>query len=451
MGDVGFGLGRHAVLAVLAAVLVLLAAPPARAQAWTCTGSGAALCALQLSLGNCAAADQVCVGSDAFSSTGSSSGCVCLPSCTTSAGCGTGESCIPQLGGHCTSRFACNADRDCASDSRCTLGFCSRVSSCATNSDCPSALPDCVRGACAVLGPGQCTTDAQCNGDPCAGPQRCDPTSNRCVLTAPRPCVGMPGAQCVASGGEARCMIPACTSDAQCSTDPCAGTPQHCNARTGRCEPGDKPCSDGSSFCMRVTNTPGLAYCAPIRPNPLEGVTPAIERFDPDDFEIVWTTDPPGRGPGGRGYTLRAWLPASALREGGRPGNLRVVVASADRGLAVDGSLALPGKPAKWVRDAKSDVWRWKRESSSRAIDSVTLAPVAAQGGRVRVEVRGRAIAGVPAVDAEKSAYAAKVLIDWAGAKPHSSETTAAIDTCRAQSDGRRSIVVCAGRAVPAR
>jgi hypothetical protein len=439
-------------LAMLAAVLGLMAPPPARAQAWTCTGPGAALCALQLSLGNCPAADQVCVGSDALSSTGSSTGCVCLPSCTTSAGCGSGEACILQLGGHCTSRFACNADRDCPTDARCTLGACSKVSSCAISADCPSALPDCVRGACTLLtGPDRCTSNAECGGDPCAGPRACDLATNRCALTAPRPCDGMPGAQCVASGGRATCMIPACTSDTQCSTDPCAGTPQRCNARTGRCEPGDRPCTDGSSFCMRVANAPGLAYCAPIRADPLDGITPAIERFDPDDFEIVWTTDPPVRGLGGHGYTLRAWLPAAALREGGRPGNLRVVVAAADRGLLVDGSLAPPGKAAKWVRDAKGDVWRWKRESSSSPIDSVTLAPVAAQGGRVRVEVRGRTIAGAPAVDAAKPAHAAKLLIDWAGAKPYSSETSVAIDACRAQGEGRRSTVVCAGRPAPAK
>ncbi len=304
-------------------------------QAWTCTGLGAAACAIQLSLQSpaCPQDNQVCVGSaDAFSSTGASNGCVCLPACARSADCGAGEACIGALGGHCTGRFAGNADRDCPNDATCTLGYCSKGASCSNNVDCPSGTPDCVRGACVALAPGQCSTDAQCNADPCVAPQRCDTSAGRCVVTGPRPCAGISGAQCVATGGSAQCLIPACTSNAQCQTDPCAGTPQRCNVATGRCEPGDKPCQDGSSFCVRVTHSPGLAYGAPARPDPLGGVRPPVDRIDPGDLPIDWHIDPPGRGPGGRQYTWRMWLPAGMLANGARPTNLRLTVAGADCG-----------------------------------------------------------------------------------------------------------------------
>ena len=432
-----------AVLALIAAIGALASAPANAQGAWTCSGVQSALCATQLTLQGCTPANQVCDGSGAaLSNTGSSTGCVCLSPCTSSAACSTGQACIGELGGHCTNRFACNSDAGCPADAKCALGFCTKVDSCSTSSDCPRAAPDCVRGACTVLGPGACTADAQCGNDVCGAPERCDLTINRCVQTAPRPCAGMPGAQCVATAGAARCMIPACTSDAQCSTDPCDGAPQRCNVATGRCQPGEKPCA--GEFCQRIANAPGLAVCVPLREDPLGGARPQVDRFDPDDFEIIWTVDPPVRGPGGRGYVLRTWLPAAALRAGDRPANLRVTVAGADRGLLVDGSLAAPGKSAQWMRDTGSGMWRWKRGSAAGTIDSATLAP---QGGRVRVEVRGRAIAGAPAPDPAKAAYAARVSIDWAGAAPRTSETSALIDACKAQSDGRMSSVACAGRA----
>ena len=420
-------------------------------QAWTCTGLGAAACAIQLSLQSpaCPQDNQVCVGSaDAFSSTGASNGCVCLPACARSADCGAGEACIGALGGHCTGRFACNADRDCPNDATCTLGYCSKVASCSNNFDCPSGTPDCVRGACVALAPGQCSTDAQCNADPCVAPQRCDTSAGRCVVTGPRPCAGISGAQCVATGGSAQCLIPACTSNAQCQTDPCAGTPQRCNVATGRCEPGDKPCQDGSSFCVRVTHSPGLAYCAPARPDPLGGVRPPVDRIDPGDLPIDWHIDPPGRGPGGRQYTWRMWLPAGMLANGARPTNLRLTVAGADRGLVVDGMLAAPGKTAKWAREARSGAWRWKRESSAGLIDSASLAPVAAQGGRVRVDIRGRLIADSAVAGLSKGVHAGRLSIDWAGAKPVTTEVAVAFPEGTTRGAGDRAPYACTGRAV---
>ena len=102
--------GVSGVLAVVAGALALGFIHGAHAQSgWTCSGLQSALCATQLGFAGCAAGSQVCDGSaDTLSNTGSASGCVCLPACTGSASCGTGEACIPQLGNHCTSAFACN-------------------------------------------------------------------------------------------------------------------------------------------------------------------------------------------------------------------------------------------------------------------------------------------------------------------------------------------------------
>lgn len=239
-------------------------------------------------------------------------------------------------------------------------------------------------------------------------------------------------------------MIPACTSDAQCSTDPCAGALQRCNVGTGRCEPAEKPCA--GEFCQRVAGSPNLGVCVPVRDDPLGGAQPRIDRFDPDDFEIIWSIEPPVRGPGPRGYLLRAWLPGTALRDGERPANVHVSVAGADRGVLIDGALAAKGRSAQWTRDAATGVWRWKRATGGGSIESATMAP---QGGRVRLEVRGRALAGAAAPDPAKAAYAARVLVDWTGGAPRVSETSAVIDACKAERAGGRSLVVCAGRAPP--
>ncbi|MFO1322479.1 MAG: hypothetical protein U1F15_00275 [Burkholderiales bacterium] len=431
--------------AILFAIAVAAGAPAHAQGAWTCGGAASAWCAAQMLFTGCPAPNQVCDGSaNTFSNTGTSNGCVCLSPCTSSGACGTGEACIPELGNHCTSRFACNSDAGCPADAKCALGFCTKVTSCSNQNDCPRSAPDCVRGACTVLGPGQCTSNDQCNRDPCGNPQRCDLATNRCEATGPRPCAGMPGAQCVAAGNEARCMIPVCTSDAQCSTDPCAGAPQRCNVATGRCEQTEKPCQ--GEFCQRISGSPGLAVCVPVRPDPLAGAQIPVNRFDPDDFEIIWSIDPPARIPGGRGYLLRTTLPAAALRDGARPGNLRVSIATADRGAVADGSLAATGTTAKWAHDAATGIWRWKRTDAKGTIDSVTLAP---QGTRLRVELRGRMVAGAPPPDAARSALAARVAIDWTGAKPSVSETSAVIDDCKSQGDAARTTVVCAGRAPP--
>ncbi|HTQ02007.1 MAG TPA: hypothetical protein VMN56_21990 [Casimicrobiaceae bacterium] len=428
------------VLAVVAAALALGFVHGARAQSgWTCSGLQSAVCATQLGFSGCASGSQVCDGSaDALSNTGSATGCVCLTACTSSASCGTGEACIPQLGSHCTASFACNSDAGCPADAKCTLGRCAKVTSCSNNFDCTQSAPDCVQGKCTVVGPGQCSIDAQCGSDPCAGPQRCE--SNRCVATAARPCAGMPGAQCVASGGQAQCMIPACSSDAQCTNDPCVGPAQRCNVGTGRCEARDKPCQ--GELCQRVANSSDLAVCIPPRPE-IPGGRIDVSPFDPDGFEIIWTTDPPTPLPGGRAYLLRVNVPAGALRAGARPGNMHVTVGAADRGLLIDNALAAPGKEAKWTRDA-SGVWH----ASGGSIASASLAP---QGDRLRLEVRGRMIAAAPAPNVAKSALAAQVAVDWAGTKPSAAATTAVIDDCKSTREGARSNVVCTGRAPPKR
>jgi hypothetical protein len=435
----------HAVLMSIA-LLAALASGLAHAQgAWTCGGVQSAACATEQWARGCPPDRQVCDGSaDALSNTGAATGCVCLAPCTSSAACGTGEACMPQLGNHCTSRFACNVDDNCPADARCELGFCRKVDSCTTSAQCPRGLPDCVRGACTRLPAGSCTSDAQCNDNVCAGPQRCNVSTNRCESTgAPAPCIGMPGVQCVATGGQARCMIPVCTSDAQCAVDPCDGPPQRCNVATGRCVAADKPCA--GELCQRIANAPGLAVCVPVRDDPFGGLQGRVDRFDPGDFEIIWSIEPPVHGPGPRGYLLRVSLPAAALRAGDAPANVRVTVAGADRGFLVDGTLAAKGRTASWTRNAATGVWRWKREARDVAggIDSATIAP---QGERVRLEVRGRALAGAPAPDPAKASYAARISLDWAGAKPGVSEATAMIDACNVQTRGRQSLVACAGR-----
>lgn len=441
--------GTRGVLGAIAAALAAFGLLSGLAQAqgaWTCGGPQSALCAAQHWAGGCPPDRQVCDGSaDAFSNTGASNGCVCLPPCTASAGCASGEACIPALGNHCTSRFACNSDAGCPADAKCDLGFCRKVDSCTSSAQCPRGLPDCVRGACVQLPPGSCTGDAQCNADVCAGPRACNTATNRCEPTGARaPCAGMPGVQCVAQGGEARCMIPACTSDAQCAVDPCEGPAQRCNVATGRCVAAEKPCA--GELCQRIANAPGLAVCVPLRDDPFGGIQGRVDRFDPDDFELIWSVDPPVRGPGPRGYLLRVSLPADALRAGDTPANVRVTVAAADRGFMIDGTLAAKGKSAAWTRDAATGIWRWTRGSGGKGIDSATLAP---QGARVKLEIRGRALAGAPAPDPAKAAYAARVSLDWAGAKPGVSEAAAVIDTCKTEGASRRSVVVCAGRAAP--
>jgi len=439
---------------VLGAIVAVLAAfgwlsGVAQAQgAWTCGGAQSAACAVEHWARQCAPDRQVCDGSaEAFSNTGAASGCVCLAPCANSAACESGEACIPALGNHCTSRFACNSDAGCPADAKCDLGYCRKVESCTTSGQCPRGLPDCVRGACVQLPPGSCTTDAQCNTDICAGPRACNGSTNRCEPTGARaPCAGMPGVQCVAQGGEPRCMIPVCTSDAQCAVDPCEGAAQRCNVATGRCVAAEKPCA--GELCQRVSNAPGLAVCVPLREGPFGGVRPPIAGFDPDDFEIIWGTDPPGRGPGPRGYVLRVLVPDAALRAGDRPADVRVSVAGADRGFLIEGSLAAKGRPAAWSRDAGTGIWRWKRGPGTGAIASATLSP---EGNRLRLEVRGRMHAGAPAPDPAKSAYVARVAVDWTGPKPSVSETAAVLDACKATGDGRRATVACAGRALPKR
>lgn len=441
----GVQVARMAIVAAAA-----LAAGLAHAQgAWTCGGIQSGACATQLWMQGCPSDRQVCDGDPSTNSrTGSSTGCVCLPPCTASADCATGEACIPGLGNHCTSRFACNSDDACPADAKCDLGFCRKVDSCTSSGQCPRGLPDCVRGACTRLPPGSCVSDAQCNTDVCAGPRSCNVSTNRCEPTGARaPCAGMPGVQCVAQGGEARCMIPVCTSDAQCAVDPCEGPAQRCNVATGRCVAAEKPCA--GELCQRVANAPGLAVCVPLRESPFGDVRPPVEGFDPDDFEIIWGTDPPGRGPGPRGYVLRLLVPAAALRAGDRPGDVRVSVAGADRGFLIDGALAAKGRPAAWTRDAGTGVWRWNRAGAGGSgIAGATLAP---EGNRLRLELRGRMHARAPAPDPAKSAYVARVAIDWTGPKPSTSETAAALDACRTTGDGRRATVACAGRAPPKR
>ncbi len=439
---------RCAVLTTVAALAALAGGAALAQSAWTCGGLQSAACATEHWARGCAPDRQVCDGSaDAFSNTGSSTGCVCLPPCTSSAGCGSGEACIPGLGNHCTSRFACNSDAGCPADAKCELGTCRKVDRCTSSAQCPRGLPDCVRGACTQLPAGSCTSDAQCNTDACGGPRACNTSTNRCESTgAPAPCFGMPGVQCVATGGQARCMIPVCTSDAQCAVDPCDGPAQRCNVATGRCVAAEKPCA--GEFCQRVSNAPGLAVCVPTREDPLGGVRVPVEGFDPGDFEIIWGIDPPVRGPGPRGYVLRVLVPAAALRSGDRPANVRVSVAGADRGFLLDGTLAVKGRPAEWTRDAGTGVWRWKRASGAGAIASATLAP---EGDRLRLEVRGRMHAGAPAPDATGSAYVARVALEWSGPKPSVSETAAVLDACRTAGEGRRATVTCAGRAPPKR
>ena len=123
-------------------------------------------------------------------------------------------------------------------------------------------------------------------------------------------------------------------------------------------------------------------------------------------------------------------------------------MAGADRGLVVDGMLAAPGKTAKWAREARSGAWRWKRESSAGLIDSASLAPVAAQGGRVRVDIRGRLIADSAVAGLSKGVHAGRLSIDWAGAKPVTTEVAVAFPECTTRGAGDRAPYACTGRAV---
>lgn len=438
---------RRAFAAAVGAAILLAGGLTFAQGGWTCRGSQSANCSLRLIAQGCPSDRQVCDSSTlSYFNTGDLTGCACLNRCTTSIDCQPGEACIPGTG-YCSAKFGCNSGMDCPRDAICSDGVCVRPPpSCRNNNDCPMGAQQCIGGRCVAGGPTSCTADVHCGTDPCDVPRRCDLSTNRCVITGPRPCAGMPDARCVDERGAARCLVPACTSDAHCSSDPCAGTPQRCNVASGRCEPGDVPCPDGSTFCTRVANAPSLAYCAPRRPDPLAGGRVSVDRIDPDDLEIIWTPDPSGARPGRGGYVIVAWLPAGAAGEGARPANLSIAIAGSDRGLVVDGELAPAGRSARWVRDSTSGGWRWKRESSAGSVDSATLAPVRGRDGRLRLEVRGRALAIAPSIDPSKLDYAARVAVDWAGASARSTEISAALVDCQRRGEAGRTRVVCSGR-----
>jgi hypothetical protein len=435
------------VLAFLAiAAPALVPAGAARAQSnWTCTGSHAASCALKLDLQGCASGSQVCDGSAlAFASTGSPDGCACMPACSASADCPGNAACIGEFGGRCTAQFACTSHDHCPRDALCAGGFCRKVTSCGTNADCPRAAPECVAGACVALSAGQCTTDAQCNADPCSAPQRCDAATHRCMATGRAPCDAIAGATCVTEGRAAKCMIPACTSDAQCSSDPCAGSAQKCDLATGRCLPGDPPCADPSLSCRVVSGSPTAPQCIGRRADPPFGAAgPDVDRPDFGDLEIVWGLEP-GPGRGGRSFTLVGWLPATAMPDDARPTGLALRVTGADRGIAIDGTTEGKGRSSRWIREAKRGGWRWVRARGDGAIDSVALLPVASRDGRVRVEVRGTTIRGLRPPAEGKGSYAADLAITWSGGRV--TRNTAVFDGCELPSGPMRALITCKAR-----
>ena len=302
------------VLACLLLVWVgLSAAPPARAagEDWTCSGVKSAVCIATLTAERCVVRDQTCFPDDRLFR---AKDCACAPVCDRSADCGTSEACYKN---HCWSTLACNSINDCPADATCFEGTCRKLGSCTAanvDTDCNSAAPDCIDGTCGTLLPGQCNIDADCGGDPCAGPARCDARAHRCVRQGPPPCVGIARARCfAASATDFQCYVPACTSDAQCAVNACEGA-QHCDRPTGRCVPVQPACNEAAGeFCQALSLT--QHQCLLTAPQPPWGHidnSPAITQ--PDLTLIPVVGSPSGAGAGR--FVLTGLLPASAIGKG---------------------------------------------------------------------------------------------------------------------------------------
>lgn len=248
-------------------------------------------------------------------------------------------------------------------------------------------------------------------------------------------------------------MVPVCTSDAQCASNPCDGT-QRCEVASGRCISGEPPC--GPDLMCRAVNSTAFA-CYGMRADDNRQLVSTNVVITKPEFTLMPIIKDWGvKGPVPRGFVFSGYLPAAAIPAGSQPDNLHLVIGDSARAILVDSSLAAPGKPAAsgWIGKAGSGTWQWKKGARRSDIASVTVTGPSAKDGNVRVEVRGQVNIGPKGALADvgpDGVYAASLRIEWLGAKPFATRSDMLFSKCKETKSGKNTLTQCAGSAMPAK